>query len=72
MTKNDFFNLTTEQRKDLINRASPYYYVDTDTEKIPEKDIREFIEMCTYERMITEHNRFMEEVNQCGKPYGIR
>ena len=65
MTKNDFFNLTKEQRKDLIYRASPYYYVgwDMEPEKIPKKYIREFIEMCNAERQLVEKHRFLEEVN---------
>lgn len=67
MTKNDFFNLTKEQRKDLINRASPYYYTGIDVNKIPEQDIREFIEMSNNERYITEKNRFLQEVNQWQK-----
>ena len=43
MTKNDFFNLDKDKRKDLIQRASPYYYVgyDMEPEKIPEDELKE-------------------------------
>ena len=69
MTREEFFNLDKDKRKDLIQRASPYYYVgyDMEPEKIPEDDIREFIEMANNERLLVEKNRFLEEVNQWQK-----
>ncbi len=53
MTKEEFFNKSVEERKSLVERAHPYYETDLarETNKIPEKDVREFIEMCNEERI---------------------
>ena len=53
MTKEQFFNLSAEQRRSLIKRAHTYYAspdFKEDLNKVTEKDVREFIEMCIKER----------------------
>lgn len=52
MTKNDFFNLSKSERKYLIAKAHPYYCNGwaNETYRIPEDDIKEFIDMCNLER----------------------